>query len=76
VDGDVNFGRADIILCPAMTTPKKFTLPDIAREELAPHELELLAFVEKLADLANGLQEHVEQLEEEVARLKKAKERA
>lgn len=59
-----------------MLTPKKFTLPDITREELTPQELELLAFVEKLADLANGLQEHVEQLEEEVVRLKKAKQRA
>lgn len=59
-----------------MTLPKKFTLPDIPREELTPQELELLALVEKLADMANGLQEEVEQLEQEVARLKEAKKQA
>jgi len=40
-----------------MSLPKKFTLPDIAQEELTPRELELLALVEKLADMANSLQE-------------------
>jgi hypothetical protein len=59
-----------------MTLPKKFSLPDIAREELTPKELELLALVEKLAAMANGLQEEIERLEQEVAQLKKARKRA
>ena len=42
-----------------MTLPKKFALPEIAREGLTPPELELLAWVEKLIAMANGLQEEV-----------------
>ena len=54
-----------------MTLPKKFALPDIAREDLTPSELEVLAWVEKLTDMANGLQDEVEQLKQEAAQLKK-----
>jgi hypothetical protein len=59
-----------------MTTPKKFTLPDIAREELTPQELELVALLEEMVEMTNRLQEDVERLEQEVARLKKAKRRS
>jgi hypothetical protein len=59
-----------------MTLPKKFALPEIAREGLTPPELELLEWVEKLTAMANGLQEEVGQLEQEVAEIKKTKRRA
>ena len=59
-----------------VTLPKKFALPDIAREGLTPPELELLAWVEKLTAMANGLQEEVGQLEQEIAEIKKTKRRA
>jgi hypothetical protein len=55
--------------------PKKFALPDIAREGLTPPELELLAWVEKLAAMANGLQEEVVRLEQEVAEIKRTKKK-
>jgi hypothetical protein len=59
-----------------VTLPKKFALPDIAREGLTQPELELLAWVEKLTAMANGLQEEVGQLEQEVAEIKKTKRHA
>lgn len=59
-----------------MTTCQKFTLPDIAREELTPKELEVLAWVEGLVDMANGLQQEKEQLEHELAELRRAAKRA
>jgi len=55
---------------------KKFAPPDIAREGLTPPELELLAWVEELAAMANGLQEEVARLEQEVAETRKAGKRA
>jgi hypothetical protein len=57
-------------------TTEKFILPDIARDELTPRELELLALLEQLTDMANRLQEQIQGLEEEVARLRKAGKRA
>jgi uncharacterized protein YlxW (UPF0749 family) len=57
-------------------TTEKFILPDIARDELTPRELELLALLEQLTDMANRLQEQIQGLEEEVARLRKAGRRA
>lgn len=48
-----------------MTISKKYTLPDIPREGLTPKELELLAWVEELVDIANGLQLKPEQLDTE-----------
>jgi len=59
-----------------MTLPQKFTIPEIAREGLTPSELEVLAWAEKLAAIANGLQNEVVELEQEVARLKKSRKRA
>jgi uncharacterized small protein (DUF1192 family) len=38
-----------------------------------PPELELLAWVEELAAIANGLQDEVEQLKQEAAQLKKTR---
>jgi uncharacterized protein YlxW (UPF0749 family) len=43
---------------------------------LTPRELELLALLEQLTDMANRLQEQIQGLEEEVARLRKAGKRA
>ena len=57
-------------------TTKKFILPHITRDELTPRELELLALLEQLTDMANRLQEQIQGLEEEVARLRKARKRA
>jgi hypothetical protein len=57
-------------------TTEKFILPDIARDELTPRELELLTLLEQLTDMANRLQEQIQGLEEEVARLRKAGKRA
>ena len=54
----------------------QFALPDIAREGLTPPELELLAWVQQLAAIANGLQDEVEQLKQEAAQLRKARKRA
>ncbi|WP_042876292.1 hypothetical protein [Cupriavidus necator] len=59
-----------------MTTCQKITLPDIAREGLTPKELEVLAWVEGLVDMANGLQQEKEQLEQELAELRRAAKRA
>jgi hypothetical protein len=59
-----------------VTLPQKFTIPEIAREGLTPSELEVLAWAEKLAAIANGLQNEVVELEQEVARLKKSSKRA
>jgi hypothetical protein len=56
-----------------VTLPTKIALPDIAREGLTPPELELLAWV---SAMANGLQEEVVRLEQEVAETKKTKKRA
>jgi hypothetical protein len=36
-----------------MSIPQKFIPPDIAREELTPRELELLAVLEQLTDMVN-----------------------
>jgi hypothetical protein len=58
-----------------MTLPPKFTIPEIAREGLTPSELEVLAWAEKLAAIANGLQNEVVELEQEVAQLKKSSKR-
>jgi uncharacterized protein YlxW (UPF0749 family) len=57
-------------------TTEKIILPDIARDELTPRELELLALLEQLTDMVNHLQEQIQGLEEEVARLRKAGKRA
>jgi hypothetical protein len=59
-----------------MPLRNQFALPDIAREGLTPPELELLAWVQQLAAIANGLQDEVEQLKEEAAQLRKARKRA
>ncbi|MGF7137518.1 hypothetical protein P3T40_009031 [Paraburkholderia sp. EB58] len=59
-----------------MTLPKKFVLPDFAREALTPQEREVLAWVEQLAAVANGLQQEVEQLEQEASQLRKARKLA
>lgn len=56
-----------------MTLPPKFTLPDIAREDLRPQDQELRAWIEQLVEVANGLQQEVEQLKQKAARLKKAR---
>jgi hypothetical protein len=58
-----------------VTLPKKFSLPDIAREGLTPSELEVLAWVEKLTDIANDLQDESEQLKQEAAQLRKTGKR-
>jgi len=58
-----------------MTLPPEFTIHEIAREGLTPSELEVLAWAEKLAAIANGLQNEVVELEQEVARLKKSSKR-
>lgn len=57
-------------------TTEKFVLPDIARNELTPRELELLTLLEQLTDMANHLQEQIQGLEEETSRLRKAGKRA
>ena len=59
-----------------MSIPQKFIPPDIAREELTPRELELLAVLEQLTDMVNRQQERLQALEQEVARLKKSRKRA
>jgi phage gp16-like protein len=58
-----------------MNTPKKFIPPDIARDELTPRELELLAVLEQLTDMVNRQQERLQALEEEIAQLRKARKR-
>jgi cell division septum initiation protein DivIVA len=58
-----------------VTLPKKFVLPDFAREALTPQEREVLAWVEQLAAVANGLQQEVEQLEQEASQLRKQEAR-
>jgi len=57
-----------------MSIPQKFIPPDIAREELTPRELELLAVLE--TDMVNRQQERLQALEQEIARLRKAGKRA
>ena len=59
-----------------MPLRNQFALPDIAREGLTPPELEMLAWVQQLAAIANGLQDEVEQLKQEAAQLRKARKRA
>jgi len=59
-----------------MPLRNQFALPDIAREGLTPPELELLAWVQQLAAIANGLQDEVEQLKQEAAQLRKTRKRA
>jgi hypothetical protein len=59
-----------------MPLRNQFALPDIAREGLTPPELELLAWVQQLAAIANGLQDEIEQLKQEAAQLRKARKRA
>jgi phage gp16-like protein len=59
-----------------MSIPQKFIPPDIAREELTPRELELLAVLEQLTDMVNRQQERLQTLAQEVARLRKAGRRA
>ena len=59
-----------------MPLRNQFALPDIVREGLTPPELELLAWVQQLAAIANGLQDEVEQLKQEAAQLRKARKRA
>ena len=56
-----------------MALRNQFALPDIAREGLTPPELELLAWVQQLAAIANGLQDEVEQLKQEAAQLRKTR---
>ncbi len=56
-----------------MALPTKFTLPDIALEGLTPQEQELRVWIEQLVEVASGLQQEVEQLKQEAARLKKSR---
>jgi hypothetical protein len=58
-----------------VTLPKKFAPPDIARDGLTPSELEVLAWIEKLTDIANDLQDEFEQLKQEAAQLRKTRKR-
>ncbi|WP_454742754.1 hypothetical protein [Cupriavidus necator] len=59
-----------------MTISKKYTLPEIPREGMTPKELEVLAWVEELVEMANGLQQEKEQVEQELAELRRAAKRA
>ena len=59
-----------------MPLRNQFALPDIAREGLTPPELEMLAWVQQLAAIANGLQDEVEQLKQEADQLRKSRKRA
>jgi len=59
-----------------MTISKKYTLPEIPREGMTPKELEVLAWVEELVEMANALQQEKEQLEQELAELRRAAKRA
>jgi predicted nuclease with TOPRIM domain len=59
-----------------MSIPRKFIPPDIARDELTPQELELLAVLEQLTEMVNLQQERLQALEQEVSRLRKAGKRA
>ncbi|WP_454754665.1 hypothetical protein [Cupriavidus necator] len=59
-----------------MTISKKYTLPEIPREGMTPKELEVLAWVEELVEMANGLHQEKEQLEQELADLRRAAKRA
>lgn len=43
---------------------------------MTPKELEVLAWVEELVEMANGLQQEKEQLEQELAELRRAAKRA
>jgi predicted nuclease with TOPRIM domain len=68
--------RRHSLRCQVMNTPKKFIPPDIARDELTPRELELLAVLEQLTDMVNRQQERLQALEEEISQLRKARKRA
>jgi hypothetical protein len=59
-----------------MSNPQKFIPPDIARDELTPRELELLAVLEQLTDMVNRQHERLQALEQEIAGLRKAGRRA
>ena len=59
-----------------MSKPEKFIPPDIDRDELTPRELELLAVLEQLTDMVNRQQERLHELEQDIARLRKASKRA
>jgi hypothetical protein len=59
-----------------MSIPQKFIPPDIARDELTPRELELLAVLEQLTDMVNRQHERLQALEQEIAGLRKADRRA
>jgi phage gp16-like protein len=59
-----------------MSISQKFIPPDIAREELTPRELELVAMLEQLTDMVNRQQERLQALEQEIAGLRKAGKRA
>ncbi|HXI88820.1 MAG TPA: hypothetical protein VNO24_02285 [Blastocatellia bacterium] len=59
-----------------MSKPEKFIPPDIDRDELTPRELELLAVLEQLTDMVNRQQERLHELEQDIARLRKASRRA
>ncbi len=43
---------------------------------MTPKELEVLAWVEELVEMANGLQQEKEQLEQQLAELRRAAKRA
>ena len=43
---------------------------------MTPKELEVLAWVEELVEMANGLQQEKEQLEQELAELRRTAKRA
>jgi hypothetical protein len=59
-----------------MSIPQKFIPPDIARDELTPRELELLALLEQLTEMVNRQHERLQALEQEIAGLRKAGRRA
>ena len=59
-----------------MSISQKFIPADIAREELTPRELELVAVLEQLTDMVNRQQERLQALEQEIAGLRKAGKRA
>jgi hypothetical protein len=59
-----------------MSKPEKFIPPDIDRDELTPREFELLAVLEQLTDMVNRQQERLHELEQDIARLRKASRRA
>lgn len=68
---DVNFGFAKIINVDNSIIPmKKFTVPEIAPEEMTPKAIELLAIAEQLVSEANHHMDEIERLKREVAQLK------